>query len=182
MFQQIVSLGLLLLSTQVLASPTPPQDERAAKTATVTLPSATILGNVASNVEQFAGIPFADPPTGSLRLRPPKKLSRSLGTFDGTGAAGACPQMLASSDSKNVLLDLLGSIANLPFVQNATGQSEDCLTITVARPQGTKADAKLPVLFWIFGGGFEVSLYLQFPSHNAITYLIQFIVGMVVNV
>jgi carboxylesterase type B len=35
-------------------------------------------------------------------------------------------------------------------------ETEDCLTISVSRPQGTKSDAKLPVLFWIFGGGFEI--------------------------
>jgi carboxylesterase type B len=34
-------------------------------------------------------------------------------------------------------------------------ESEDCLTISVMRPRGTAADAKLPVLFWIYGGGFE---------------------------
>ncbi|CRK37527.1 hypothetical protein BN1708_007394, partial [Verticillium longisporum] len=64
--------------------------------------------------------------------------------------------MVSSSESENFLFNLLGDIANLPFVQKVTGQTEDCLSITVARPEGTKADAKLPVLYWIFGGGFEL--------------------------
>lgn len=157
------ALSLLLLSAiGVSAAPAPTPtadlDDRAAKTATVVIPSpdATVLGNVMNKVESFGGIPYAHPPVGQLRMRPPKRLTESIGTFDGTGPAGACPQFVSSTESKSFLFDLLGDIANLPFVQEVTGQSEDCLSITVARPEGTKADAKLPVLYWIFGGGFEV--------------------------
>lgn len=139
---------------------------RASETATVTLPSATILGNVKDGVESFGGIPYADPPTGSLRLRPPRRLTRSLGVFDGTGPAGACPQFVSSPESENFLESILGSIANIPFVHNATGQSEDCLSITVARPAGTATDANLPVLFWIFGGGFEVYITYFLNVHG----------------
>ena len=152
-------LLLLLPILGVSGAPTATLDGRAAKTATVEIPSpeATVLGNVMNKVESFGGIPYAHPPTGDLRMKPPKRLTEPMGTFDGTGPAGACPQFVSSNDAQHFLLDTLGSIANLPFVQNATGQSEDCLSITVARPEGTKADAKLPVLYWIFGGGFEVS-------------------------
>ncbi|KAF3351932.1 hypothetical protein VdG1_09386 [Verticillium dahliae VDG1] len=109
-----------------------------------------------NKVESFGGIPFAEPPVGRLRLKPPQRIARNLGTFDATGPAAACPQMVSSSESENFLFNLLGDIANLPFVQKVTGQTEDCLSITVARPEGTKADAKLPVLYWMFGGGFEL--------------------------
>ncbi|TDZ29115.1 putative secreted lipase [Colletotrichum spinosum] len=151
-------ISSLSLAGAVLAvsEHTQPLGDRAAKTATVVLDTATVVGNVMNKVESFGGIPFAKPPTGPLRLRPPVRLTENMGTFDATGPAGACPQMISSSDSENLLFDLLGDIANLPFVQKASGQSEDCLTITVARPEGTKADAKLPVLFWIFGGGFQL--------------------------
>lgn len=150
---------LLSLAGTALAAPTNVVDERAAAgTATVVIPSpdATVLGNVKNSVESFGGIPYAENPTGQLRLRPPKRLSKSIGTFDGTGPAGACPQFISPTESKDFLFELLGDIANLPFVQNVTGQSEDCLSITVARPEGVKAGDKLPVLYWIFGGGFEV--------------------------
>ncbi|KAF6829725.1 sterol esterase precursor [Colletotrichum musicola] len=135
---------------------TQPLENRAAKTATVVLDTATVIGNVMNKVESFGGIPYAKPPTGQLRLKPPMRLTDNIGTFDATGPAGACPQMISSTESENILFDLLGEIANIPFVQKATGQSEDCLTITVARPEGTTADAKLPVLYWIFGGGFQL--------------------------
>ncbi|KAL2871205.1 Alpha/Beta hydrolase protein [Aspergillus lucknowensis] len=129
---------------------------RASETATVAIPQATILGSVNDNVESFNGIPFAEPPTGPLRLKPPQRLKRSLGLFDGTGSAPACPQFISSPDSTEFLESILGSLANLPWIQNVTGQTEDCLSITVTRPAGLSADAKLPVLFWIFGGAFEL--------------------------
>lgn len=148
----------LLSIAGALAAPTVTLNDRAEKTATVVIPSpdATVLGNVKNSVESFGGIPYAEPPVGQLRLKPPKRLSKSLGTFDGTGPAGACPQFVSPPEGTDFLFNVLGSIANLPFVQNATGQSEDCLSITVARPEGTTPDDKLPVLYWIFGGGFEV--------------------------
>jgi carboxylesterase type B len=148
------TLVLAILVTQTCAAPTSSVE----KTATVVIhePSATVLGNVMNGVESFGGIPYAEPPVGALRLRPPKRLTRNIGTFDGTGPAGACPQFVSSTESQNLLLDVLGTVANIPFLQNATGQSEDCLSITVARPEGTTAKDNLPVLFWIFGGGFEV--------------------------
>ncbi|KAM0190652.1 hypothetical protein ACHAPA_009814 [Fusarium lateritium] len=164
--------SVLLLSAGALASPQPKPtlEQRVASTATVVLPSATVLGNVMNKVESFGGIPYAEAPEGKLRLRPPKRLQKSLGTFDATGPAGACPQMVASTKSKDFLFQVLGSIANIPFVQTATGQSEDCLTITVARPEGTKANAKLPVLFWIFGGGFELGWSSMYDGTGLVNY------------
>ena len=157
---RLLTTALVLLSPLlgVTAAPNPTIEDRAAKTATVTIPSpdATVLGNVKNKVESFGGIPYAHPPIGKLRLRPPKRLTESIGTFDGTGPAGACPQFVVSNDAENLLFDTIGDIANIPFIQNATGQSEDCLSITVARPEGVKKGDKLPVLYWIFGGGFEV--------------------------
>ncbi|KAM5342230.1 hypothetical protein ACJ41O_015261 [Fusarium nematophilum] len=170
MFPRLLELLLLVSAPLVLTEPTEPLEERAARTATVVLPSATILGNVKDKVESFGGIPYAEAPEGQLRLRPPKRLQRSLGIFDGTGPAGACPQMVSSTESVDVLLDLLGSVANLPFVHEVTGQKEDCLTITVARPEGTKAGAKLPVLYWIFGGGFQLGWSSMYDGSSLVNF------------
>ncbi|KAI5864363.1 sterol esterase [Durotheca rogersii] len=99
--------------------------------------------------------PFAQAPEGRLRLRPPARLNSSLGTFDATGIGPSCPQMFFSTEG-NLITSLLGNLINTPLFQKATGQTEDCLTVRVHRPADTKANAKLPVLFWIFGGGFEL--------------------------
>ncbi|POR34400.1 Carboxylic ester hydrolase [Tolypocladium paradoxum] len=137
--------------------PNPPEphlEERFA-TVSVNIPTGgSVTGRSLLNVESFNAIPYADPPVGPLRLKPPKRLSTQLGTVDGTGIAPGCPQMFVSSGSKDALGKILGTLLDLPFLKDITGQ-EDCLTVNVQRPAGTKANAKLPVLFWIYGGGFE---------------------------
>ncbi|KAK7413627.1 hypothetical protein QQX98_007490 [Neonectria punicea] len=139
--------------------------ERAAKV-TVSVPSGTVIGSSLSGVESFRGIPFADPPTGSLRLKPPKKLSKSLGTFDATDLLGpSCPQMFISTGGEDVITEFLADFLSLPLLQVVTGQ-EDCLTITVQRPEGTKAGDDLPVLFWIFGGGFELGSVAMYDGSS----------------
>ncbi|KAJ8123636.1 hypothetical protein ONZ43_g461 [Nemania bipapillata] len=130
-----------------------PLEERA--TASVVTSQGTIVGSSLLGVENFAGIPFAQAPVGSLRLRPPQRYTQSFGTFDATGLGPACPQMFFST-SGSLLTSVLGELIDTPLFQTVTGQTEDCLTMRVQRPAGTKAGAKLPVFFWIFGGGFEL--------------------------
>ncbi|KAI1159375.1 sterol esterase [Nemania serpens] len=130
-----------------------PLEERA--TASVVTSQGTIVGTSLLGIENFAGIPFAEPPVGNLRLRPPQRLTKALGTFNAAGLDPACPQMFFSTEG-DLLTSLLGDLVNIPLLQTVTGQTEDCLTIRVQRPAGTKPDAKLPVFFWIFGGGFEL--------------------------
>ncbi|KAF2667250.1 alpha/beta-hydrolase [Microthyrium microscopicum] len=128
---------------------------------TIASPQATIIGLKGtleeSTVEQFPGIPFAQPPTGSLRLRPPQPITSPMGIFKATSNGNACPQFVFSTDSTNSIPQpQLAYLLNTPLFQKVIGESEDCLQLNVHRPQGVSKDAKLPVLFWIFGGGFEV--------------------------
>ncbi|KAM4060686.1 carboxylesterase family protein [Hirsutella rhossiliensis] len=126
------------------------------KTVSVDIPSVgSITGRSLLNTESFNAIPYADPPVGPLRLKPPKRFSGDLGTHDGTGIAPACPQMLISSKSGDFVSNIAGKVLDLPFLKVLQGQ-EDCLTLNVQRPAGTKAGDKLPVLFWIFGGAFQL--------------------------
>ncbi|KAI0852010.1 sterol esterase [Daldinia vernicosa] len=150
----LLSAAVLASLAAALPAPSPTLEERAATTSVV-LPQGTIVGSVSSTVENFGGIPFAQAPVGKLRLKPPQRLNSSLGTFDATGAGPACPQMYFSTEG-DLLISVLGDLINTPLFQTVTGQTEDCLTMRVQRPKGTTADAKLPVLFWIFGGGFEL--------------------------
>ncbi|POR33681.1 Carboxylic ester hydrolase [Tolypocladium paradoxum] len=154
-------IALAALPAAVLAVPAPPATGTiqcdAPSVTCVTLPSGTVAGSV-SQVENFNGIPYADPPVESLRLRPPKKLSRELGLFDATGVAAKCPQMPITPDpsSFDTIKKKVPESKDNPFIsdgEDTTGQ-EDCLTISVQRPKGTKAGDKLPVLFYIFGGAF----------------------------
>lgn len=102
---------------------------------TATTKNGTYQGRYLEEWDQdvFLGIPFAQPPVGSLRYRWPQSLNSSFdGTRDATSYGFSCMQY--------------GTSFNL---------SEDCLTLNVIRPAGS-AKAKLPVLVWIYGGGLGV--------------------------
>ncbi|ERT01383.1 hypothetical protein HMPREF1624_02629 [Sporothrix schenckii ATCC 58251] len=136
-----------------VAPPTAPLEERGVGVS-VTYPEGTVNGVSLLNIDSFRGIPFAAPPVGNLRLKPPQRTTK-VGTIDGSGIGPSCPQMYMSSGSGDALFKLVGDFTNLPLFQTVTGASEDCLTLNVQRPAGTNATSKLPVLFWIYGGGFE---------------------------
>lgn len=113
---------------------------------------AVILGSIsASAVENFNGIPYAEPPVGSQRLRPPKKVSNPASVFDATAAPVFCPQMPLLPDG----VSPPDQFKDAPFLATVDIEtSEDCLTVSVQRPTGTKEGDKLPVLVGIFGSLF----------------------------
>jgi len=147
----------ILLSVLPLAYAAPAQfDKRASPTVVAPAAGATVVGRSLLDVETFNGIPFAQPPVGQLRLKPPQPLTSAVGKVDGTQIPKSCPQFFFSLDANNFPTNVLGEILNIPFLQKVTNAGEDCLTINVQRPVGTTSSSKLPVLFWIFGGGFEL--------------------------
>jgi para-nitrobenzyl esterase len=87
-----------------------------------------------SRVRAWRGIPFAAPPTGPLRWRPPAPPEPWQGVRDATRFA----------------LDPVQ--APMP-VSQAAGSGEDCLAINVWAPSGS-SNARLPVMVWVHGGGF----------------------------
>ncbi|KAF8854842.1 alpha/beta-hydrolase [Acephala macrosclerotiorum] len=161
-------LLLLAVLPATLAAPAPQPIKRAsAPTVSIATPSATIVG-VTTVVESFFGIPFAQPPTGALRLKPPQSLTTGLGTVYATGIPLACPQMYFDDDSSSIPSAILGTLLDLPLFQTITNAGEDCLTINVQRPIGTTSSSNLPVLFWIFGGGFEIGSTLMYDGANIV--------------
>ncbi|KAL6827071.1 Alpha/Beta hydrolase protein [Trichoderma sp. SZMC 28015] len=125
----------------------------------VTIPSGTIMGSSVEDVEFFKGIPFADPPIGELRFKPPQTLSTHLGDFDATKKAKLCSQGPIFTVSSNPRVAPFALKAERESFGNPVppeNESEDCLTITIHRPAGTEAGDDLPVLFYIFGGGFVI--------------------------
>lgn len=90
-----------------------------------------------------AGIPFAEPPLGDLRLQPPVlKTHLDVKTFDASNFGPACLQPVRT---------LLNTCQMSTDKTNHQGlsiplASEDCLTINVFRPSNLPRNAKLPVV------------------------------------
>ena len=81
-------------------------------------------------VDQFFGIPFAHPPTGSRRFRPPEPLTAPWSEVrEFTTHAKGC-------------------------YTGKEGTDEDCLYLNVYRPSDIPEGETLPVMVWIYGGGF----------------------------
>ena len=90
-----------------------------------------IRGEVLEGLTVYKGIPFAAPPMGELRWKAPQPVIPWEGVRQATGFAA---RPMQSGNSRY-------------------GSSEDCLYLNVWTP-ARSADEKLPVMVWIYGGGF----------------------------
>ncbi|KZT09205.1 sterol esterase [Laetiporus sulphureus 93-53] len=145
-----------LLALSVLAAWTVvghPLDSRAADPIAA-LSYASFQGSTSGDVSSFLGMPYATPPIGSLRFAAPQPPVTMDGIQDATSFGAACPQQGL------VLPELLPS--NFSIISSGSLISEDCLFVNIWKPASAAAGDNLPVLFWIFGGAFEIgdaSLY-----------------------
>lgn len=146
-----LQLGLV---TQALAAP---HDSTTSQTS-VMAPAGTMVGSVVGNVEYFRGIPYAQPPTGPLRLRAPLRAEPAHTIIQATGIEPACPQMSAVNFPPLFVEAIQNPVVSTAlFFGGATaGETEDCLTVSIARPKGTQPDSKLPVYTHLHGGGFQL--------------------------
>ncbi|KAJ6528132.1 putative lipase [Mycena capillaripes] len=102
----------------------------------------TYQGLVRNGIEVFLGIPFGQDTGGANRFKPPQPWAPTAGSLvDATAYGPACPQAMPG----------VGALKITP-VSNI---SEDCLNLNIARPSGVDAGAKLPVMAFIYGGGFS---------------------------
>ncbi|KAI0265660.1 carotenoid ester lipase precursor [Gloeopeniophorella convolvens] len=124
--------------------------------ATIVLDRGTFVGNLSGNTASFLGIPFAQPPVGNLRFRLPVPNPPYDGTVNATQFGSSCIQqsgqpIIPVPPPDPSTLQVLERIAAAP----PGLQSEDCLTVNVIKPANVSSSARLPVLVWIYGGGFE---------------------------
>jgi para-nitrobenzyl esterase len=102
----------------------------------------------------YHSIPFAAPPTGDLRWRPPVPLQPWDGVKETKQYSATCPQPVTA--------DKAPSSGSPPL-----NMSEDCLYLNVWTP-ARSADEKLPVMVFFYGGGFN-DVAGSMPLYNGTT-------------
>jgi len=96
-----------------------------------------VKGAVREGVVSFKGIPFAAPPVGDLRWRPPQPPKAWKGVRPASEYGPDCMQKPFPGDAAPL----------------GVTPAEDCLYVNVWAPAAGNA-GKLPVMVWIYGGGF----------------------------
>ena len=99
--------------------------------------SGALQGATVDGVTSFKGVPYAEPPVGALRWRPPVIKQPWPGVRVANQSGAICMQKYNATDN---------GVGPLPM-------SEDCLTLNLFAPANAKAGSRLPVMLWIHGGG-----------------------------
>jgi para-nitrobenzyl esterase len=136
----VVALGALVagpaavgMTTASAAASTAIGHQGASAGPVVRTADGAVRGMSTSAADEFLGIPYAAPPVGPLRWRPPQPAAPWAGVRDATAFAPHCAQSAS------------------PFGQAST--SENCLFLNVFTPPGAaRGNRSLPVMVWIHGG------------------------------
>lgn len=116
------------------AAPAAAQHRAPDSSAVVRTDLGVVRGQVREGHRLFQGIPFAAPPTGDLRFRPPQPARPWQGVRDATVPRGQCAQLPAPYGGE-------------------TSYEEDCLYLNVTTPDRAQRRQRLPVMVWVHGGG-----------------------------
>ncbi len=131
-----MKLGWVLGCVILACSSTPAPTQTDGPTS-ITTDKGVVQGSVTEGgVRVWLGIPFAAPPVGPLRFKPPQDIAPWTSPIVANASGAECAQL--ATDGKTV----------------AASSSEDCLYLNVWAP---KVDVKnAPVFVWIYGGGFSI--------------------------
>ena len=123
--------GVLLAAGSAPAAESPPP--------TVALDTGRASGEATADIAIYRGLPYAAPPVGLLRWRPPQRPASWSGVRPATAFGPSCPQQGSPG---------ITDITRYGGAPEPT--SEDCLTLNVWAPAHLQGRA--PVMVWIHGG------------------------------
>jgi para-nitrobenzyl esterase len=127
-----IALGLTLSAAALLA----PIQAHAAGGPIVQTNEGPVQGFQTKGITEFLGVPFAAPPVGNLRWMPPVSHAPWTTVLQATSFGSNCPQN-----------------ANHVFAGPVNLTDESCLFLNIFTPDLGIPLIKLPVIFWIYGGG-----------------------------
>lgn len=125
----LAKIAAIMLSVPAAAS---------AQSLEVATDTGKVAGAVQDGIDSWKGIPFATPPVGPLRWSPPQPAVKWDGVLNATEYKNDCMQLPFPSDAAPL----------------GTPPAEDCLYANVWKPANAAKGKKLPVIVWIYGGGF----------------------------
>lgn len=135
-------LNLIIVALALLLSACAAADGSGTLAPRIVTESGEIVGVTDGESRMFRSIPYAKPPVGDLRWRPPQEMLPWQGALDATQPGPHCPQTRHQETS-----------------------SEDCLTLNVYAP-ALKPESAVPVLVWVHGGAYRSGTGAYYSSSN----------------
>ncbi|MET3127781.1 para-nitrobenzyl esterase [Arcicella rosea] len=127
--------------------------------------SGIVKGVTVEDITIFKGIPYAAPPVGEYRWRPPQAVKPWEGEFDATQFCKDCGQAGFSQTGRQKI---------------SPNSSEDCLALNIWKPAVAKKNDKLPVMVWIHGGAFVFGSGAS-PENSGVSFAKQGVILITFN-